>query len=720
MTAWKVSVWPFSGIRVYTRQATALWVICALICIVCAKSTFADGPTGYAAMDGEGSQYLAGGTTGGAGGTVVTVDNLADLIYYADQTEPYIIQVQGEIVSPTLGRIEVKSNKTIIGLGNNAAIIGRGLKIDDASNIIIKNLTIKDSYVMGDWPGKINDWDGIALRDTHHVWIDHCHLSRAGDGLCDMSHASGYATVSNTIFSHHNKVSISDGEDDPFIPGHYTFDHCWFINTTQRNVTSSYAYVHAFNCYHYGIQSYCMNARTNTNMLLENIYFKESDDCCVEDSNGLIQANGCIRDDCTGVYEHSGTSYTPPYTDYELDSTSSVPAIVMAEAGPGGYLNTATDPVIFINFRPTSGESVNGYLADYGYTYGNRGGGLYYGWNTNNTGNAYWRETLSTKDESSIVVVDADYRRNAIITTADGTRYWEIGLDNGLYYVHFMCGDPGDPRYYYPANNVYRNNSMNIEGTIVTDPDGALLWDYDEYYVVVNVTDGKLTISQAPDGNDSAVCFIDIHPAKEPENPSDTVNRLDYKYYEGTWSFVPDFDSLTPVEEGTTMNFDISDPPSADGFGFVFEGYLAVPSDGLYTFYTDSNDGSKLYIGSTEVVDNDGIHPMQEASGEILLKAGKHAIKVAMFDASGSEGLEVRWEGPGISKELIPNSQLYRVGVYGDFTGDNIVNMNDLDGFLEFWLADDCNETAGLDLNGNCRINFHEFSVVAQDWGEDD
>jgi hypothetical protein len=88
-----------------------------------------------------------------------------------------------------------------------------------------------------------------------------------------------------------------------------------------------------------------------------------------------------------------------------------------------------------------------------------------------------------------------------------------------------------------------------------------------------------------------------------------------------------------------------------------------------------------------------------------------------MFDASDSEGLEVRWEGPGISKELIPTSQLYRVGIYGDFTGDDIVDMNDLDDFLEFWLVDDCNETAGLDLDGNCRINFHEFSALAQNWG---
>lgn len=701
------------------RDKISLLIICSLISLACAGTSYADGPTGYAAMDGSGSQYQPGGTTGGAGGTIVTVTNYNDLSYYADQDEPYIIQIKGQIIapprSPSQSGMEVKRNKTIIGIGNDAALIGQGFKMDSARNIIIKNLTIKDNYLMGDWPGKANDWDNIALRNTHHVWIDHCHLSRAGDGLCDMSYASGYVTVSYTIYSYHNKVSITDGEDSPFIPGHYTIDHCWFFNTNQRNVTSSYAYVHAFNCFHWGIQSYCMNARTSTEMLLENMYFKQSDDCCVEDSDGLIQANGCIYDGTTGGIEASGNTYTPPYS-YALDSASCVPVIVMAEAGPGGYANMATEPVIFIDFRSTSAEVVRGYLYDYGDSFGYRGDGLYYGWNVSNTSNAYWRETISTKDESSMVPVDADYRRNAIITTADGTRCWEVELDNGLYYVHLMCGDPGDPREFFPANNVYRNNTMDVEGTIVTDPDGAVLWDYDEYYVVANVTDGRLTISQAPAGDDSAICFVDILPAKESENPSDTVGGLDYRYYEGTWSFTPDFNSLTPVDEGADMNFDISEAANSDGFGFVFEGYLDVPSDGLYTFYTSSNDGSKLYIGSIEVVDNDSVHGMQEASGEILLEQGKHPIKVTMFDKDGSEGLEVNWEGPGISKQPIPNSQLYRIGIYGDFTGDDIVDANDLDDFTEFWLNNDFNEIGALDLNEDCIINFYELSVLANNW----
>jgi alpha-L-fucosidase len=54
--------------------------------------------------------------------------------------------------------------------------------------------------------------------------------------------------------------------------------------------------------------------------------------------------------------------------------------------------------------------------------------------------------------------------------------------------------------------------------------------------------------------------------------------------------------------------------------------------------------------------------------------------------------------------------------VYGDFTGNNIVNTDDLPEFFDLWLVNDCNETAGLDLKGDCTINFYEFSLLAQNW----
>jgi len=147
---------------------------------------------------------------------------------------------------------------------------------------------------------------------------------------------------------------------------------------------------------------------------------------------------------------------------------------------------------------------------------------------------------------------------------------------------------------------------------------------------------------------------------RNPENPSSTLAGLDYSVYSGSFDLLPNFTSLTPSSTGNVANFDISSKTSTDNFAFKFVGFVNVPTDGTYTFYTNSDDGSKLFIGTTEVVNNDGLHAMVEKSGTIGLKAGKHAITVTFFEKTGGEGLTVSYAGPGITKTTIPNSALYR------------------------------------------------------------
>ncbi len=143
--------------------------------------------------------------------------------------------------------------------------------------------------------------------------------------------------------------------------------------------------------------------------------------------------------------------------------------------------------------------------------------------------------------------------------------------------------------------------------------------------------------------------------------PVNTVNGLGYSYYTGTWTTLPTFSLLNPAATGSVLNFDISPRTVNDNFGFSFIGYVNVPTDGIYTFYTSSDDGSKLYIGGTLVVNNDGVHGAVETSGQIGLRAGKHAIRVDFFENTGGEVLTVSYAGPGITKQVIPNSALYRV-----------------------------------------------------------
>jgi hypothetical protein len=54
-------------------------------------------------------------------------------------------------------------------------------------------------------------------------------------------------------------------------------------------------------------------------------------------------------------------------------------------------------------------------------------------------------------------------------------------------------------------------------------------------------------------------------------------------------------------------------------------------------------------------------------------------------------------------------------GPYGDFDRSGIVDTNDLSQFAEYWLVSDCNQLANADYNGDCNVNFYEFSLLAGD-----
>ncbi|MDJ0919379.1 MAG: DUF1929 domain-containing protein [Woeseiaceae bacterium] len=126
-----------------------------------------------------------------------------------------------------------------------------------------------------------------------------------------------------------------------------------------------------------------------------------------------------------------------------------------------------------------------------------------------------------------------------------------------------------------------------------------------------------------------------------------------YEYYEGNWSVLPNFDSLTPVATGTTEDFDISVRLRDSQYGFRFTGTITVETSDTYTFYTNSDDGSQLFIDGALVVDNDGLHGPRDASGNIVLSAGSYSITVTFFEQGGGEVLAVSWSNSSNGRQPI-------------------------------------------------------------------
>jgi len=153
------------------------------------------------------------------------------------------------------------------------------------------------------------------------------------------------------------------------------------------------------------------------------------------------------------------------------------------------------------------------------------------------------------------------------------------------------------------------------------------------------------------------------------------TSGVSYTYVEGTYANLPDFITLTANKTGITPTFDLNPRERDNNFALRFKGFIDLPADGKYVFYTRSDDGSRLSIGGRTVVDNDGVHAAIERSGVAYLKAGKHAIEVAYFERISDQVLAVSYEGPGMAKREIPATVLFSVPVGPEVLSEGIYEL---------------------------------------------
>ena len=150
---------------------------------------------------------------------------------------------------------------------------------------------------------------------------------------------------------------------------------------------------------------------------------------------------------------------------------------------------------------------------------------------------------------------------------------------------------------------------------------------------------------------------VKSEPAMALENPK---GGLDYQYYEVRSEIMPVFSSLTPQSTGVVENVVLPKGARESDFGVKYDGYIKIPEDGLYTFYSTSDDGSAILIDGRVIVNNDGRHAPIERSGFVQLTAGYHRFEVMYFQLGGGLELSASIKGPQLEKQIIPASMLFR------------------------------------------------------------
>lgn len=303
---------------------------------------------GYATVSGEGYET----TTGGKGGTEITISDLAELESWAasreKNTTPEIVYIKGKISSPTTTVVTIKhgENISILGLGGTAELDNVGLNIRNYKNVIVRNLKIHEVF----YPN-----DGLTIDESQHVWVDHCEFySKIGagigvdtyDGLLDIKKGSRYITVSWNHFHDHMKTMLighTDNVNQEPIDSEMriTLHHNFFENTDGRNPSLRWGAVHMFNNYLKDIADYGIAVRQGAHALLENNVYENvklpittdkftGEGYVCENNNSFIGTSGASSITQTDCEWWDALPYT-----YELDPVESIATLVPANVGVG-------------------------------------------------------------------------------------------------------------------------------------------------------------------------------------------------------------------------------------------------------------------------------------------------------------------------------------------------------------------------------------------------
>ena len=97
-----------------------------------------------------------------------------------------------------------------------------------------------------------------------------------------------------------------------------------------------------------------------------------------------------------------------------------------------------------------------------------------------------------------------------------------------------------------------------------------------------------------------------------------------------------------------------------DNFSVVWSGYLQAPTTGTYTFYATTDDGMRITIGDTTLLDVFYYQAPTEYARTIDLVAGqRYPIRIRYFQGGGNTVASLAWQPPGAARAVVPAEVLY-------------------------------------------------------------
>jgi hypothetical protein len=102
---------------------------------------------------------------------------------------------------------------------------------------------------------------------------------------------------------------------------------------------------------------------------------------------------------------------------------------------------------------------------------------------------------------------------------------------------------------------------------------------------------------------------------------------------------------------------------NADRFSARWTRYVDV-TPGTYRFTTTSDDGIRVWVDNTLVIDQWNVHPATTHTGDVVMGEGHHLIKVEYFEETGLAVAKVQWQ----LKDDTPSEGAWQAEYYNNLT----------------------------------------------------
>jgi hypothetical protein len=252
-----------------------------------------------------------------------------------------------------------------------------------------------------------------------------------------------------------------------------------------------------------------------------------------------------------------------------------------------------------------------------------------------------------------------NYSTSAVVPTPESTGYMsvtELPADRGWFY-DLLSGTSHSFDYIMKAQGHSGTTGASLSLMVVND-----VWRYQD------LNTGSDQYNNPFYSNNSITIY-----QKDLEVIPDSFTKplapgLLGEYYQSSTNNPPPmpFGPPNASRADLTVNFDWgggSPYPveiGNDYYAIRWSGYVVPDHSETYTFYTRTDDGARLWVNNTQLVERWQPQGATEINGTIALTAGVAVpIVFEYFERGGGAVAELRWSSPSTPKAIIPSTNLH-------------------------------------------------------------